>query len=244
MQGVRHLTSKLTRFIPKDRRFALIAILLAVLIGGFISVADEMLEGDTTQFDNAILLALRHADNPSIPIGPDWLLPVVKDITALGGAAIVSLVVLATSGYFMLKHKFHMIFFLLVSAGGGAVAMEVLKTFFNRPRPSIVPHLTAATHASFPSGHSMFSAIVYLTIAAILAKTTKSYRLKVYYVSVGLFLTMLVGFSRIYLGVHYPTDVLAGWCAGAVWAAFTYLIGDWLESRGQIEKEESARENE
>ena len=90
----------------------------------------------------------------------------------------------------------------------------------------------------------MFSAIVYLTIAAILAKTTKSYRLKVYYVSVGLFLTMLVGFSRIYLGVHYPTDVLAGWCAGAVWAAFTYLIGDWLESRGQIEKEESARENE
>lgn len=234
------LKARLTRFVPKDRRFAFIAIMLATLIVTFLTVANEMLEGHTSQFDNAILLSLRQPGNPAIPIHAKWLLPAMQDITALGGITIVTIVGLSTAGYFILRKKYHLMVFLLLSAGGGAWTISLLKDYFQRPRPSIVPHLQAAMQTSFPSGHSMFSAIVYLTLSAVLAKTTQSYRLKTYYLSIGLFLTIMVGFSRVYLGVHYPTDVLAGWCIGAIWAALTYLIGDWLESRGQIEKEEKS----
>ena len=221
----------------RDLIVAGITIVLAALGGCFIVIAEEMMEGETLSVDHAILTALRNPNNPSDPIGPPWLLTTMIDLSALGGLSITIIALVAVAGYFALSQKYRLMIYLFFCVGGGAGLMFLLKEFFSRPRPSVVPHLQKITMASFPSGHSMVSAIMYLTFAAMLAKTTKDYKLKMYYMFVGISLTLMVGFSRLYLGVHYPSDVLAGWCAGAVWAGVTYLVGDWLESRGTVEKE-------
>lgn len=195
------------------------------------------MEGRTQAFDNAFLVALREPGDTSVPIGPMWLKDAMRDISSLGGVTVVTLIVLVVTGYLLMVKKFRLFFYLMASVAGGALGMVVLKDLFHRPRPSVVTHLQEISSTSFPSGHSMVSAIVYLTLAAILAKTTTSYKLKAYYVSTAVFMTLLIGFSRLYLGVHYPTDVAAGWLAGTLWAATTYLFANYLESRGKIEKE-------
>lgn len=222
----------------RDLIVAAVTIVLAALGACFIVLAEEILEGETLRVDNAILLALRNPSNLSDPLGPPWLLSTMLDISALGGLSITIVTLAVIAGYLALSQKYRMMIYLLCCVGGGAAVMFLLKGFFSRPRPSVVPHLQQLPYtASFPSGHSMVSAIMYLTLAAMLAKTTKDYRLKMYYMLVGTLLTVLVGISRVYLGVHYPTDVLAGWCAGAVWAGASYLVADWLEARGTVEKE-------
>lgn len=204
---------------------------------GFVEVADETMEGETQHVDEAILLALRDPNNHALAIGPSWMEPVMHDISALGGVAIVSLMLLAVSGLLLLERKYRMMVFMASATIGGTVGMLLLKSFFQRPRPDVVPHLTDITQTSFPSGHSMVSAVVYLTLAVLLAKSTTSRKLKAYFLFLGITTTVLVGFSRVYLGVHYPTDVLAGWCAGAAWASVCYLIAEWLQRRGNVEEE-------
>lgn len=221
----------------RDLFVAGVTIFLAALAGCFIAVSEEMMEGETLSIDNAILKALRNPNNLSDPIGPPWLLSTMTDISALGGLSVTIVALVAVAGYFALSKKYRFMIYLFFCVGGGAALMFVLKGFFSRPRPSVVPHLQEISSYSFPSGHSMVSAIMYLTFAAMLAKTTKDYKLKMYYMFIGIVLTGMVGFSRVFLGVHYPSDVLAGWCAGAVWAGVTYLVGDWLESRGTVEEE-------
>jgi undecaprenyl-diphosphatase len=85
--------------------------------------------------------------------------------------------------------------------------------------------------------HSMMSSVVYLTLAVLLARTMKRRRVKIYLVSAALFLSFLVGLSRVYLGVHYPTDVVAGWAGGTAWALLCWLTAYWLEKRGEVEPE-------
>lgn len=234
----RVVPSNLLKLIPKDSSFAIVTAFVALFGWAFINIADETMEGETLGLDNAVLMALRQPGNEHLPIGPSWLPACMTDISALGGVSVIMIVLLAVAGFFVLKRKFRMMLYLFLSVGGGACLMFLMKEFFSRPRPSIVPHLQEISHASFPSGHSMVSAIVYLTLAVMLAKNTSDNKVKTYYLLVGMSLTGLVGLSRVYLGVHYPTDVLGGWCAGATWAAATYLIGDWLESRGKVEKED------
>lgn len=221
-----------------DIKLAVVILVVAALGAGFVAIADETMEGETLHFDNAVLLALRQPQNLSIPIGPSWLLDSMTDISALGGVSLTLAVLFIISGYLLLVRKFRSVIFLVMSAGSGTLAMTLMKDLFHRPRPTVVPHLDDTSDASFPSGHSMISMIVYLSLSALLAKTTTSYKLKAYYICVAMALTVLIGFSRVYLGVHYPTDVAAGWLAGAIWAAITYIVGDWLESRGKIEGED------
>ncbi|MBM3856033.1 MAG: phosphatase PAP2 family protein, partial [Verrucomicrobia bacterium] len=118
----------------------------------------------------------------------------------------------------------------------GLVLSTMLKYFFGRPRPDVVPHLSPAALASFPSGHSMLSAIVYLALGTLLARLVSEMRLKLYILGMALTLTFLVGASRIYAGVHYPSDVLAGWTAGLVWAVLCWLAARYLQERGSVEK--------
>ncbi len=216
-------------------------ILMAVLLTVascwvFIEVADEVIEGETQAFDRWVVRAMRQDHDPSVPIGPSWLQEAGRDATALGGIAWLVFSTLAVCGYLWIDRKVRLAGFLVGATIGGLLLSLTLKGMFDRPRPDVVPHLSHVTTSSFPSGHSMLSAIVYLTLGALLATVAPRRRLKLYVLGVAMTLPMIVGTSRVYLGVHYPTDVLAGWMAGLVWAMVCWLVARWLQSRGQLER--------
>lgn len=197
-------------------------------------IAGEVMEGDTQAFDKKLLLAMRHPGDLS-PIGPPELQDAARDVTALGGVTVLTLLTLVTGGFLLLDGKRHMAFFVYGSVAGGALVDGILKSLFQRARPDLVPHGAYVSTTSFPSGHSMLSAVTYLTLGALLARSHPRKRLKAYFLLLAALLTLSVGLSRIYLGVHWPTDVLAGWTAGASWATFCWLIARWLQGRHTIE---------
>jgi undecaprenyl-diphosphatase len=216
---------------------------LAVLAGAtfvFVKVADEVVEGDTNHFDEAVLRLLRTQTDLADPIGPWWLEIMFKDLTTLGGTTVLTLITIAAVGYLLVEQKRAAALLILLSVIGGVIVSHALKNAFARPRPELVAHLVDVHTLSFPSGHAMLSAVTFLTIGALLARVQSRLRTRVYLISVAIVLTVLVGVSRIYLGVHYPTDVLAGWSAGAAWAMFCYLIARQLQRHGKIE---NARES-
>lgn len=215
------------------RELALIAAALLILAFG--QLAAEVLEGETLAFDRAALLALRQPGNPAEPIGPAWFNEAARDITGLGSFACLGLLLAAVTGYLLLRGKRATALLLLASVGGGTVVSTLLKYAFARPRPDVVMPAARVFTASFPSGHATMSAITFLTIAALLARSEAEPRLKAYLITLGVTLTVLVGLSRLYLGVHYPTDVLAGWCLGAAWAAMCWGIATRLQRRGAVE---------
>ncbi|GAC1470956.1 MAG: phosphatase PAP2 family protein [Isosphaeraceae bacterium] len=203
----------------------------------FILLADKVMEGRTQRMDEKIVRALRRPDNPALPLGPAWIPEVARDITALGSVTLIVLNTGAVAGYLVLGRKYAATLFLLGAIGSGFALSAFLKSLFQRPRPALVPHLMQASYSSFPSGHSMMSAVVYLTLGALLARLVAGERQKFYALTVAVALTGLVGVSRVYMGVHYPTDVLAGWCAGLVWASLCWLAGRRLQRQGAIERE-------
>jgi undecaprenyl-diphosphatase len=208
---------------------------LSLFVWAFIAIAGEVLEGETTSFDRTILLSLRNSQDLSDPIGPTWLEEVARDITGLGGHAILTIVTLSTIVYLLMIRKRHAAILVFAAIGGGMLLSTVLKMGFERPRPDLVPHETRVYTASFPSGHAMLSAVAYLTIGALLARVQPYRRLKAFFLGLAILLTVLIGASRVYLGVHWPTDVLAGWCVGAAWAAFCWFIALQLQRKGQVE---------
>jgi undecaprenyl-diphosphatase len=217
-------------------------VLAVVAIGiialwGFIEVAENVLEGDTEAFDHWMVQALRNHDDPSQPIGPSWLQEMGRDATALGGLGWLTFTTIVIAVYLWLDRKTHMMVFMLAATTSGALLSFILKNAFDRPRPDLVPHLSHVYTSSFPSGHSMVSAVVYLTLGSLLAAVVARRRLKIYVLSIAILLSFFVGVSRVYLGVHYPTDVLAGWPAGLSWALLCWLIARWLQSRGDVEKQ-------
>ncbi|MGG5890047.1 phosphatase PAP2 family protein [Falsiroseomonas sp. HC035] len=213
-------------------------ILLLLLAGsawGFIELADAVVEGETLAIDRALLLALRSAADPADPLGPGWLVEMGRDITALGGVAVLVLLILAVSAFMALRRLWHAAGLLLAAVGSGILASTLLKAAFDRTRPDLVPHGSYVSTASFPSGHSMMAAVVYLTLGVLLARVEPDGRVKVFVLGCAVLLTLLVGVSRVYLGVHWPTDVLAGWTVGAGWALLFWLIARALQRRGRIE---------
>ncbi|NOV16835.1 acid phosphatase [Ensifer sp. NM-2] len=190
----------------------------------FLRLTSEVVEGETRAFDEAILRALRQPGNLSAPIGPGWLTHVVTDITSLGGTTVLTLVTIVTVGYLVLASRRATGMFVLLSVLGGWLLSTLLKIGIARPRPDIVPHLVDVHDLSFPSGHAMLSAVTYLTLGLLLSQIQSRRATRLYVITVALTLTLLVGLSRIYLGVHYPTDVFGGWCAGATWATICWMI--------------------
>jgi undecaprenyl-diphosphatase len=213
---------------------AMLAIVSSVLV--FLKLADLVSDGQTQRFDETILLSMRNSDNQSQPIGPWWSEEVARDLTALGGFTDLTLLTLITTGFLVMAKKRHAAGLLLVTAVGGMVISFLLKDFFERPRPAVVPHLMEVRTSSFPSGHSMMSAVVYLSLGALLDRFVEGRRLKLYCLIVAILLTVLVGCSRVFLGVHYPTDVLGGWSAGLAWAVLSWLAARYLQQRGAIER--------
>ena len=209
------------------------------LLGGslwlFISIAGAVVEGETTAWDRKLLLALRSAADPAMPWGPAWVQEMARDFTALGGVAVLTLMTLAVIGYLLLAGKRNAAIAVLVAVAGGLILSTLLKLGFHRARPDLVPHGSVVYTASFPSGHSMMAAVTYLTLGALLARVQASIAMKIYLLTVAVVLTVLVGVSRVYLGVHWPTDVAAGWAVGAAWALLCSLVMRRLQRRGKVE---------
>lgn len=197
----------------------------------FAIAAAFAIAGEPSAFDRNLLLALRSAGDPYAPVGPDWMLPAARELTALGGTPVLTTLTLALAGYFIAKREWRTLAVLLVAVIGQTVFSHALKDLFGRPRPDIVPHLVEATSLSFPSGHSTSAAAVYLTLAALIARETRERIVRNYVYFVAVMLALIVGASRVYLGVHYPTDVIGGLSFGAAWAAIVLLAARQLARR-------------
>jgi undecaprenyl-diphosphatase len=210
-------------------------MLFGIVAGGallFEHLVGEVLEGEPLKFDAAIPLALRQQDNLAVPLGPSWIPHAAADITSLGSVTVLSLLTVMVTLYFIVSGKRALALFIALSISGGWLISTVLKVAVGRPRPDIVPHLVHVSDLSFPSGHAMLSAVTYLTLGALLARG-RPLASRIYLISCAILLTVLIGFSRIYLGVHYPSDVLGGWCAGTVWAIFCRWIFERLSLTSQ-----------
>ena len=192
-------------------------LVVAALAGGFGIIADEMSEGETSAFDNAILLLFRDPANTADPLGPPWLQEAVRDITALGSFSVLALILIFAVAALAMSGRRGTALFVAASVIGGEILSTIFKNAFNRTRPDFIDPERVLS-ASFPSGHAALSAIVYLTLGTILAGSTEKLQLRIFYVGAAIFLTIIVGISRLYLGVHFPTDVLAGWALGIAWA--------------------------
>jgi undecaprenyl-diphosphatase len=198
--------------------------LIAAAAAAFIWLMDEVGEGDTHEFDNAIILGLRVPGDPGDPIGSRGFEDAMRDVTALGSAPVLVIAVLAVVGFRALAKSYRLALFTLAASIGGLALSSVLKYLIGRPRPELAAADAFTLTSSFPSGHSMMSAVIYLTLAALVARLMEKRRLKLYALGMAICLTLLVGVSRVYLGVHWPSDVLAGWSAGAAWALLCWLI--------------------
>lgn len=218
-------------------RWTMIAIgMAAAALFAFAKLGEEMIQGDTRAFDERVLLALRTPGYPADPIGPAWVEEMMRDFSALGGTGVLFLVTLGVVGFFLLQRRRPMAMMMAGSVGTGMLVSQVLKWGFDRPRPDLVPALTRVYTLSFPSGHATMSAVTYLTIGVLCARAQLRTAVKGYLLGVAIFLTLIVGVSRVYLGVHWPTDVLAGWAGGAAWALLCWLLTLALQSKGQVER--------
>jgi undecaprenyl-diphosphatase len=231
---------KVHRWLRQNVDVLMLATLAVIVVTGWLvaELADEVLEGTTQHYDEWVLRRLRTPGDMDDPIGPAWFEDMWRDVTALGSVTVLGLVTLACGGYLLMRRQYRMLALLAAATVGGLIVSLLLKNLFDRPRPEFAAAAAHITTSSFPSGHSMLAAIVYLTLGVLLARTSTRYRHKLYFLTVALLITVLVGLSRIYLGVHYPTDVLAGWSFGLIWALLCWLVAQFLQKRGTIEPPE------
>jgi undecaprenyl-diphosphatase len=222
--------------IARIEPVTLIAVVLAAgLVLACATLANIASRGRAPAFDEWLIVALRTPGDLADPIGPAWLEEMMRDFTALGSTGVLTVVVLAIAGFLAMTRKGHAALLVLAAVTGGVLISQTMKWAYARPRPDLVPHGAEVFTASFPSGHSMMSAVVYLTLGALLARTQSDRAVKAYILAVAVLLTVLVGASRVYLGVHWPSDVLAGWALGGLWALISLMVMLRLQSRGQVE---------
>ena len=211
---------------------------IVALVWSFVQLSDEILETSQAGIDRQLLLMLREAGRPGDPIGPRWVEASWREITALGSDIIVGLITVLVMGFLLMHKMLRSALLLVVAVVGGALLSTGLKLTFARPRPDFVQHMVEVSSASFPSGHSLISAVIYPTLGALLASLSPARTAKVYYLGAAFLLMLLVGFSRMYLGVHYPSDVLAGWSLGLAWALACWVGSEMLQRRGKLHGEQ------
>lgn len=167
--------------------------------------------GVTDRFDDAAMLALRHYD-PSA-----WALNVVIAVTYLGASGLRIPIALASIGLLCAARRFRAAIFVGIAVGGGLLLNGLLKLIFARPRPDLTPHLQEVTSTGFPSGHALGATVTYGALAIVIGCLDARYRGGA--IAAALVLVTVIGLTRIYLGVHMPTDVIAGVSAGLAWLA-------------------------
>jgi undecaprenyl-diphosphatase len=216
----------------------LAGLAIAGALWAVVELAEVARDAAPHTLDTAILLAFRQAGHPDLPVGPAWLEGAVRDITALGSTSVLVLIVAAVVIHFFLLGRARTALFMLFAVVSGQLLSSLLKADIDRPRPDLVSHLVTETSLSFPSGHAMLSAITYLTLGTLAARFLPGRVTRIYVLALAVLVTLMVGVSRIYLGVHWPSDVLAGWCAGFAWAMLWWLAARLLQRRGAVGDEE------
>jgi undecaprenyl-diphosphatase len=223
------------RWLAQRDMIVMLALLLAVaLMFGFLQIADAVSK-DRVGFEQRLMLALRDANAPHDPVGPPWFESMWVDVTALGSGHVLSLLALIVLGYLAMLREWRTALVFAIAMIGAAFGGTLLKGVFERPRPEVISQLIEVGSLSFPSGHSLSSAVMYPTLGAMIARLVKHVRLKLYVVSVALLMMVLIGVSRVYLGVHYPSDVLAGWMLGLGWATLCWTALRALQRRHVVE---------
>ncbi len=203
----------------------LVALLgvIGVSLYAFFQIADEVNENEIRQLDETLLLAFRNPADVTDPLGPAWFEETVTEITSLGGYPILLSVIAVVVGYMLVVRKFGPAAYVVLSVGTGTLLSQGLKVLYDRARPDMVDHLVVTHTASFPSGHATMSTIVYLTLAAVIVRLVPSRMVRIYVLAVAVLVSVAVGLSRIYLGVHWPSDVAGGWALGVAWASLSWL---------------------
>lgn len=236
------ILDRTSAYIPKLRRLLrpdvllLLGVLggLLILLGG-LEFINHHLTGAARSVDHWLLTAGRDPDDPAMLRGSHWVDETVRDVTGLGGPLVLAVMVLAVTFFFLARGNHRGAVLLVGATLGGLAVSLLLKDLFVRERPQVVPALMVETSPSFPSGHSMLSAVVYLTLGSLLTRVEPDWRLRFFYLVLAFALTAMVGASRVLLGVHYPTDVMVGWVAGLVWASLCWFLYMALQERGAIE---------
>lgn len=223
------------RWIGARELASLVAVL--VLTGGILTLletADLVSDGKTRELEERVLLSMRAADDPGDPIGPAWFEAAARDVTALGSSTVMAGLVLAVVGFLLLRRRWRAGLLIALAVCGAELIGHLLKAAYGRPRPTVVSQEAHVLTEAFPSGHAMVSAAVYLTLGALLAELETRLAVRAYILLWAVLLPLGIGLSRVYLGVHWPTDVLAGWAAGACWAIMCLLAARWLERSRQL----------
>jgi undecaprenyl-diphosphatase len=189
-------------------------------------VAVLMSMGLGHEIDRHLLLQFRPGGEGSAPFGPDWFREAAAEFTALGGYTILSTIVLLASITLLTFGKRTAVVFLIASVTTGSIVSTLAKLVFDRSRPGIVDHLDITFTSSFPSAHAMVSAFTWLTLAAIAVRFVEPKATRIFLIFAAISISLLVGISRVYLGVHWPSDVLAGWLFGGGWAGLCWLIAN------------------
>lgn len=214
-----------------ETRALLLLIAMSAAVWAFLEIAGEMAEGETDAADRWLLLRLRNPADLADPVGPRTFEEAMRDVTALGGFTVLTIVAVVSVAAFLLHGKRRQALVMAVTILASQVLSEGLKAIYGRPRPELVSHGSYVYSASFPSGHSMLSAATYLTLAVMIASLEPRRATKALVFLLAGLVMAAVGVSRIYLGVHWPSDVLAGWCAGAAMAFLAWLALLWLRGR-------------
>lgn len=221
------------RIFPGGRNKIILYISVSAALILFILTWIFVSSGLLSSTDAEILKSLRVAENPSRPAGPAWCLIFFKSITFLGNEILLAVFVLATAVYFYTIKRKDFTLLIIMSALGGSILETILKEIIKRPRPEIVPYLVVPYWWSFPSGHAVMSVTVYLLFFIIISSFINVRQIKVLILTLAAVFVFLIGFSRIYLGVHYPTDIIAGWSVGCFWVSLCLL---WYRSKKKIFK--------
>ena len=211
----------------------------AAAIWAFLALGGEMREGETLVLDRRLLLMLRAPGDPAQPIGSRSFQEAMRDVTALGGFTVLTLVTVVAALAFLIHRKLRHALILVAAVLAAQVLSGRLKSIYGRPRPELAPHGSYVYSASFPSGHSMISAATYLTLAMLIASLEPQRSTKALVFVVAALLMLAIGFSRVYLAVHWPSDVLAGWCAGAACAFLAWLALLRAVPRGEVKDQKA-----
>ena len=211
--------------------FAALGALAIVTLGimTFVEIADDMTEADGQAFDQMVLHWMQPIAGQ--PRGPWWLQEAAADITSLGGIAVLTLFAIVAIGMLMILKKRLSAVLLVIGLAGGVVLSEGLKALFERERPPAAFQAVETLNASFPSGHALLSTVFYLTVAVMMTRAFPKRRLMAYVLGVGMVFALLIGLTRVYLGAHWASDVMAGWCVGAAWAMALWLVSYAVERR-------------